>query len=345
MKVRKEDEFMKKKVLGILMVIVTVFTFGMPQVFAAASDWQGYEGAGVTVEGDKITVDTSGSGTINTSYSKTPITSEGVSMSINVMIDLSVNDTFTITSNVGNMDGNPEKPNYVGDFVIITEIKDGKAVISSPWAAYLDTPASFEIDRSGVYTYTWTFKKATDGKVTAQFDLSYYGTTVETLVYNNEKWPIDDATVLRTMWAYGGNNNNASRPFEKPFTIWNELPYVTLTLSAEGVEEKVPVPYAAVLNEDEVQTIIDEVNAELKDTGYVFKGFYSDAELKVEYDFTKPFVQDATLYMKLEKEISNKEEEKIDNPNTSDIGLVGIVTTIVLAGAGLGYTIKKRKFN
>ena len=42
-----------------------------------------------------------------------------------------------------------------------------------------------------------------------------------------------------------------------------------------------------------------------------------------------------------------EEDPKDDttNPETSDIGLAGLVITILLAGTGLGYTIKKRKFN
>ncbi|MGN0973774.1 MAG: hypothetical protein ACI4OT_03435 [Bacilli bacterium] len=216
---------MKKRILGGLFAIALAFGIMVPTV-SAESNWTGYMDTTFSISGDKITIGTDGSGIINKSYAGTEITEDGTSMSVNVELDLeSLKDsTFTITSNVGEEEGNPEYPNYVSDFQIITTVNEDGAIITSPWTNYGD---AIEINESGIYTYTWTFTKSNDGSVTGKFTIDNYGQEVGELVSAYEFKHADTGvkpTVLRTMWIYGGNNNDAQRPLQKALNIWTVLP-------------------------------------------------------------------------------------------------------------------------
>lgn len=119
---------------------------------------------------------------------------------------------------------------------------------------------------------------------------------------------------------------------------------ITLTFVAEGEEESIQIPVGTTLTAEDVENLRTELEASLVDSGYEFDDFYEDEALTTKYDMTQPFNADTKVFMKL-VQLREEETDNTPNPDTSDLGLVGIIATILLAGAGLGYTIKKRKFN
>lgn len=122
------------------------------------------------------------------------------------------------------------------------------------------------------------------------------------------------------------------------------MEYVTLTFAAEGESESINIPVGTTFTADQVEELKTDLVASLEDTGYSFDDFYTDEECTIKHDLTQPINENTTVYMKL-VQLREDETDNTKNPDTSDIGLVGIITTILLATAGLGYTIKKRKFN
>ena len=78
---------------------------------------------------------------------------------------------------------------------------------------------------------------------------------------------------------------------------------------------------------------------ELEGTGYTFGGFYLDEEYTKAFDFTNPIKEDTTVYMKL---VQKRTEEKVTNPNTSDINIFAVIGTMLVSAAGIGYAMKKR---
>lgn len=131
---------------------------------------------------------------------------------------------------------------------------------------------------------------------------------------------------------------------ETTFAADAVVEYVELTFVAEGEEETGYIPVGTTYTAEEVEELKALLIEELEGTGYTFEDFYADEELTTKFDMTQPFNADTKVYLKL-VQLREEESEDVVNPDTSDIGLVGIIATILLAGAGLGYTIKKRKFN
>ena len=121
---------------------------------------------------------------------------------------------------------------------------------------------------------------------------------------------------------------------------------VTLTFDAMGEKESVEVPEGSTLTAQELKDLQAELEKVLAGTEYKLAGFYKDAEFKEEYDFSTPITEDLTVYIKLEKVISNKEEaETVTNPDTADINLIVLLSILTISVGGLAYTLKKRKFN
>ena len=161
-------------------------------------------------------------------------------------------------------------------------------------------------------------------------------TTVNVGTNGGETTPATDVAILQ--YNTGTITNPVDETTFKPEKI-TEL--VTLTFTAEGEEESVQVPLGTVFTATDVETLKADLVAELVGTGYTFDDFYTDETFTKKFDLTQPLNADAKVYMKLVEVV----EDNTKNPETSDIGLIGIIATIILAGAGLGYTIKKRKFN
>lgn len=141
------------------------------------------------------------------------------------------------------------------------------------------------------------------------------------------------------------NQNVVENIDETEFAEQSVVKTVTLTFAAMGESERVQVPVGTELTAEDVEDLKTELEATLADSGYEFDDFYADEACTTKYDLTQPINDDVTVYMNF---VQLREEDPVDNttnPDTSDIGLVGIIVTIILAGAGLGYTIKKRRFN
>lgn len=142
------------------------------------------------------------------------------------------------------------------------------------------------------------------------------------------------------------NKDSVTNIDEEEFEEDSIIKTVTITFVAGEESESVEIPYGEKLTEDELALIEEELTEIFAKTDYTFAGFYADKDFKEEYDMLAEFKEDATIYINFvqaKEETGSKEE--IKNPNTSDINLYGTIIAMVLAGTGLGYTIKKRKFN
>ena len=132
---------------------------------------------------------------------------------------------------------------------------------------------------------------------------------------------------------------------------------INLTLKSDEFADTIQIPKGTTFTDDELQKIIDEINNELKDFNnqekkeYVnnelkedkmkLEGFFKDKELKNKFDFSEEINADTTIYLKfveIKAEISNKEE----NPQTSDMNLALILTTLGLASVGAVLVSRKK---
>lgn len=135
------------------------------------------------------------------------------------------------------------------------------------------------------------------------------------------------------------------------FADENVTTMVSLTFVGvlEGTEETFPatvsIPKGIIFSEEEIEELIAAANADFADTGIVFKGFFADKDFKVEYDFTKPFEDDTTVYMVYGEEEKEVEAPAEKNPETSDINMMALIIALLIGGTGLAFTIKNRKFN
>ena len=120
------------------------------------------------------------------------------------------------------------------------------------------------------------------------------------------------------------------------------IPTIAATLKFEGFEETTQLPHGYAFTENEIELIKENVNKEVEDLGLKFEGFYLDEECTKEADLTQPINNDITFYVKFTQ---LREDDGTKNPETSDISVYGIIAAILLGTVGLGYTIKKRKFN
>lgn len=119
---------------------------------------------------------------------------------------------------------------------------------------------------------------------------------------------------------------------------------VTLIFAVEGEEESIEVPVGFAFTAEDLTNLEKDLAETLSGSGYAFDNFYADKECTQVYDMTEPFTENTTVYMKL-VQLREEETDTTTNPNTSDISLYGTIVAILIATAGLGYTIKKRRFN
>ena len=118
---------------------------------------------------------------------------------------------------------------------------------------------------------------------------------------------------------------------------------VNITFNANGNEEVVEVPVGSILTEEELEELKEALMAELEGTNIRFDGFFRDENFEEEFDFSEPFEADTTIYLKL-SEVLERGDEK-ENPNTADVNMALILGALLIGGAGLGFTLKNRKFN
>lgn len=115
---------------------------------------------------------------------------------------------------------------------------------------------------------------------------------------------------------------------------------VTFTSGNESITEQ--VLKGIRFNDEQLKELYDTINSQLAEDNLKLVGFYLDADLTDEFDFSTPIEEDIELFLKVE-ELKNNEE--IKNPETSDINVIALISLIALGTVGLGYTVKKRKFN
>ncbi len=94
-------------------------------------------------------------------------------------------------------------------------------------------------------------------------------------------------------------------------------------------------------NQDEVEAF-NAYLEELIGNEYTVNGIYADEELTTEYDLSANVTSDVHIYLKTAE---LPKEDKTQNPKTSDINLYTVILSILLGTVGLGYTLKKWKFN
>ena len=116
---------------------------------------------------------------------------------------------------------------------------------------------------------------------------------------------------------------------------------INLTLKSDEFADTIQIPKGTTFTDDELQKIIDQINNELKEDKMKFEGFFKDKELKNKFDFSEEINADTTVYLKLveiKAETSNKEA----NPQTSDMNLALILTTLGLASVGAVLVSRKK---
>lgn len=119
---------------------------------------------------------------------------------------------------------------------------------------------------------------------------------------------------------------------------------LTLKYSADGVTEElsIQIPVGTKYTAEDVADIKEEIANELATEGINLDDFYADEELTKVFDMTQEFTEDTTVYLKF---VQLREDDGTTNPETSDISVYGVIVAILLGTVGLGYAIKKRRFN
>lgn len=116
---------------------------------------------------------------------------------------------------------------------------------------------------------------------------------------------------------------------------------INLTLKSDEFADTIQIPKGTTFTDDELQKIIDEINNELKEDKMKFEGFFKDKELKNKFDFSEEINADTTIYLKL-VEIKAETPNKEKNPQTSDMNLALILTTLGLASVGAVLVSRKK---
>lgn len=132
---------------------------------------------------------------------------------------------------------------------------------------------------------------------------------------------------------------------------------ITLVVDLEGVKEEVTIEATPEEAKEEVSSdeLKAKIEAEFAETGLdniVVVGFYADEKYEKEFDFSKGFDKDTTIYIKLKtiEDAKTEEpktelpakEEKDDTPKTGTINYI-VVAAIVLVVSSLGVVALKNK--
>ncbi len=134
---------------------------------------------------------------------------------------------------------------------------------------------------------------------------------------------------------------------ESTFKEENLVATIEITISANGVNETIEVPKGSVLTDAEIAELKNLDLKALGIEGFTFGGYYADEAMTKEYDFTKPFTANTTIYLKLVQEVAVEDEnvEKVKNPDTADLNMGVILVTMLVSSLGLGYAVKRIKSN
>lgn len=117
---------------------------------------------------------------------------------------------------------------------------------------------------------------------------------------------------------------------------------IALTIKFEDFEETTQFPKGYAFTEEEIEELKNNINKEVEDLGLKFEDFYIDEECTKKLDLTQPIEEDTTVFVKFTQ---LREDDGTKNPETSDISVYGIIAALLIGTVGLGYTIKKRRFN
>ena len=111
---------------------------------------------------------------------------------------------------------------------------------------------------------------------------------------------------------------------------------VTLTLVTFDGTETIEVPKGVILDEE---TLIMDLNNELKDLGYEVEGIYADEDYIEAFDFSVALDAATTMYVNVVEIVEES------NPATADAGVTAAIVFAAIAILGLGFAVRKRCFN
>lgn len=175
----------------------------------------------------------------------------------------------------------------------------------------------------------------------SEADMQINGGEVEGLYPGSNGGPDISAKDVVTVTYKDGTVTTLSNGFEDgSVTTTIKLTFVG---EEDGDVDSILIPKGTKFTDDQLNEIISNINALLKEENLELDGFYLDEDYTQKFDMINEFSSDVTVYVKT-KELP-EEKEKVKNPETSDINVIVLISLITLGTIGLGYTVKKKKFN
>lgn len=358
---RKEEEKMKKK-MGFAVLSIAAFMFAIHSASALTEykfdGWYAENGYGSKTKVDENITNLKGNETASGGMYVGPFSkaaknvklADGITEEVHVGLDFDkIKEGEYFEASVAlktTNDNNEEK--YVSEAVVMSQRVGDKIKLTAGWAKDFEA----YIQAKGVYTYQWKMWIETEEnakKTYVQFTLlqgeKEIATTgkidFDTLTTADTLNPIAEQKDVTVKYLWFCNIN-----VKEGVNIYTEVPTVTLTFVSpiKGEEdEKLEVYKYMSFTESDIEEMIKEIKAAAKEEGYKFEGFYADEKFTTEFDFTKPFEGNVSIYTKLTKivnESQTKEEEK--NPKTSDMNLALILTSLGLASVGAVLVSRKK---
>lgn len=358
---RKEEEKMKKK-MGFAVLSIAAFMFAIHSASALTEykfdGWYAENGYGSKTKVDENITNLKGNETASGGMYVGPFSkaaknvklADGITEEVHVGLDfdrIKEGEYFEASLALKTTNDNSEEK-YVSEAVVMSQRVGDKIKLTAGWAKDFEA----YIQAKGVYTYQWKMWIETEEnakKTYVQFTLlqgeKEIATTgkidFDTLTTADTLNPIAEQKDVTVKYLWFCNIN-----VKEGVNIYTEVPTVTLTFVSpiKGEEdEKLEVYKYMSFTESDIEEMIKEIKAAAKEEGYKFEGFYADEKFTTEFDFTKPFEGNVSIYTKLTKivnESQTKEEEK--NPKTSDMNLALILTSLGLASVGAVLVSRKK---
>lgn len=358
---RKEEEKIKKK-MGFAVLSIAAFMFAIHSASALTEykfdGWYAENGYGSKTKVDENITNLKGNETASGGMYVGPFSkaaknvklADGITEEVHVGLDfdkIKEGEYFEASLALKTTNDNNEEK-YVSEAVVMSQRVGDKIKLTAGWAKDFEA----YIQAKGVYTYQWKMWIETEEnakKTYVQFTLlqgeKEIATTgkidFDTLTTADTLNPIAEQKDVTVKYLWFCNIN-----VKEGVNIYTEVPTVTLTFVSpiKGEEdEKLEVYKYMSFTESDIEEMIKEIKAAAKEEGYKFEGFYADEKFTTEFDFTKPFEGNVSIYTKLTKivnESQTKEEEK--NPKTSDMNLALILTSLGLASVGAVLVSRKK---
>lgn len=358
---RKKEEKMKKK-MGFAVLSIAAFMFAIHSASALTEykfdGWYAENGYGSKTKVDENITNLKGNETASGGMYVGPFSkaaknvklADGITEEVHVGLDfdkIKEGEYFEASLALKTTNDNNEEK-YVSEAVVMSQRVGDKIKLTAGWAKDFEA----YIQAKGVYTYQWKMWIETEEnakKTYVQFTLlqgeKEIATTgkidFDTLTTADTLNPIAEQKDVTVKYLWFCNIN-----VKEGVNIYTEVPTVTLTFVSpiKGEEdEKLEVYKYMSFTESDIEEMIKEIKAAAKEEGYKFEGFYADEKFTTEFDFTKPFEGNVSIYTKLTKivnESQTKEEEK--NPKTSDMNLALILTSLGLASVGAVLVSRKK---